>query len=233
MSVVVPEGTYGWPGIAFGGYVAGLLGARSTGGDQRVDFLRPTPLGVPLELSFGDDGGRLADGQVPLAVCRPTEVDVTVPEPPTWEEALRATGEHMTESPLVTADCFGCGYGRAEGEGLRQLLGLHPVGGLVAAAWRPAPSLGDADGVLPDELAWAALDCPAGMARVRLTDAPHAALTANLSARLVRPIAVDERHVVFGWLISRIGRKTVLGSAVATEHGELCALAESLWIDAR
>jgi hypothetical protein len=71
------------------------------------------------------------------------------------------------------------------------------------------------------------------MARIRLTGTPHSALTANLSARLVRPIAVGDRHIAFGWLISRQGRRTVLGSAVATEHGELCALAESLWIDTR
>jgi hypothetical protein len=40
-----------------------------------------------------------------------------------------------------------------------------------------------------------------------------------------------ERHIAFGWRISRSGRKTVVGSALATADGQLCALGQALWID--
>ncbi|MQY05246.1 PaaI family thioesterase [Actinomadura macrotermitis] len=231
--VVIPKGVYGFPDVGFGGFVAGLLAAPSGDGGQHVDFHRPAPLGVMLTITEADGRRRLEDGEGPIASARPAEVAVDVPAPPTWDEALRATGEYVTEAPIVQHDCYGCGPRRAEGEGLRQFLGLLPERGVVAAAWRPAPALGGPDGALPAVQAWAALDCPAGWARFRRPDAPARVMTANLAATLHRPIIAGERHVAFGWVISRDGRKTVAGSAVATADGELCAVARSLWIDAR
>jgi hypothetical protein len=40
-----------------------------------------------------------------------------------------------------------------------------------------------------------------------------------------------ERHIAVGWTISRSGRKTVVGSALATADGQLCAFGQALWID--
>jgi hypothetical protein len=72
--------------------------------------------------------------------------------------------------PISQPNCFGCGPDRHRGNGLRQVLGLLPGRHLGAAAWIPAPALGNRDANLPTELTWAALDCPGGVARSRLTD---------------------------------------------------------------
>jgi hypothetical protein len=231
--VVIPEQYYGYPGVAFGGYVAGLLAVRSAPGGLHVDFRRPAPLGTPVQVTAEDAGAgaEIGDAEGPFAIARPAGVTADVPAPPSWEEALTATGEYVTEAPIPLPGCFGCGPGRPEGDGLRQFLGLLPGRDLVAAAWIPAPALGDGNGTLPAELTWAALDCPGGVARSRLTDASGPAVTAYLAATTLQPVIAGERHIAFGWMISRSGRKTVVGSALATAAGQLCALGQALWID--
>jgi hypothetical protein len=230
-SVVVPDQHYGYPGVAFGGYVAGLLASRSAAGGLQVDFHRPAPLGTPIRITTDGAGGEIGDAEGPFAIAKPADVRLDVPSPPRWEEALTATGEYVTEAPITQSNCFGCGPDRQKGNGLRQFLGLLPGRHLIAAAWIPAPALGDRDGILPTELTWAALDCPGGVARSRLTDADGPARTAYLAAAMLKPVVAGERHIAFGWTISRSGRKTVVGSAVATADGQLCALGQALWID--
>jgi hypothetical protein len=232
-SIVIPEQHYGYPGVAFGGYVAGLLAGRSAAGGLQVDFRRPAPLGIPIQITTDGAGGEIGDAQGPFAIARPADIASDVPAPPTWEEALAATGEYVTEAPITQPNCFGCGPDRQKGNGLRQFLGLLPGRHLVAAAWIPAPVLGDRNGTLPTELTWAALDCPGGVARSRLTDAGRPALTAYLAATMLQPVVAGERHIAFGWTISRSGRKTAVGSALATAEGQLCAHGQALWIDHR
>jgi hypothetical protein len=139
----------------------------------------------------------------------------------------------VTEAPITQPNCFGCGPDRPKGSGLRQFLGLVPGRRLIAAAWIPDPALGDRGGTLPIELTWAALDCPGGVAKTRLTDSDGPAFTAYLAATLVKPVVAGERHIAMGWTISRSGRKTVVGNALVTADGQLCAVGEALWIDPR
>lgn len=211
--------------------VAGLLASRFAARGLQVDFHRPAPLGTPIRITIDGAGGEIGDARGSFAIARPADVTLDVPAPPTWEEALAATGEYVTEAPISQPNCFGCGPDRHRGNGLRQVLGLLPGRHLGAAAWIPAPALGNRDANLPTELTWAALDCPGGVARSRLTDAGGPALTAYLAAAILRPVVVGERHIAFGWRISRSGRKTVVGSALATADGQLCALGQALWID--
>jgi hypothetical protein len=231
--VAVPEHVYGFPGLAHGGYVAGLLAERYDGSAAgvRVDFRRPVVPGSPLDIRSDGDTWLLEDGAGPVSLARPDELSLDVPNAPTWEQALAATGEYLVETPGTSPDCFGCGLGRAEGGGLRQFLGRVPGRPLVAAAWRPSAALADDDGILPDRLTWASLDCPGGRARFRLTDAPSRTVTASLAARILRPVTTNEPHVAFGWLIGRDGRKTTVGSAISTVVGDLCAIANALWLD--
>ena len=196
-----------------------------------MGFYRPTPLGTPIQNTTDGAGGEIGDAQGPFAIARPADVTPDVPAPPAWDEALAATGEYVTEAPITQPNCFGCGPDRQKGDGLRQFLGLLPGRRLIAAAWIPAPALGARDGVLPTELTWAALDCPGGVARSRLTDVGGPALTAYLAATMLRPVVAGERHITFGWTISHSGRKTVVGSALVTADGQLCALGQALWID--
>ncbi|MEU9031614.1 hotdog fold domain-containing protein [Streptomyces sp. NPDC048383] len=239
-TITVPEALHGYPGVAFGGWVAGLLAARmaapAEGEAVRVDFRRPVPTGTPVRPEPGPDGVSLLDGDgVLLAAAAPVAAPVgELPAAPSWAEAVKAADAYRADPPDEQVDCFGCGLGRTSATGLRLHCGRVPGRDLVAAAWTPGPELATADGVLPAELVWGALDCPGNAAGRLLAAGPGGAVTASLTARLLRPVPVaGEGLISYAWLLGVDGRKCEVGTALATPDGEPCAYARALWIRPR
>ncbi|MFJ8311214.1 MULTISPECIES: hotdog fold domain-containing protein [unclassified Streptomyces] len=245
--ITVPALLQGYPGVAFGGYVAGVLAGRaalpelSTAFEQgrprpavRVDFRRPVPTGAPVRLAQTADGGsELTDGETLLAVAGPAEQSTEVPDTPSWEEASAAAKAYRAAPPEGVVDCFGCGLDRTPDTGLRQHCGRVQGRDLVATAWIPGPQLADTDGMLPPALVWGALDCP-GFAAGRLLGSQRpGAVTASLTASLLRPVRVGEELVTYAWMLGEEGRKHRMGVALASASGELRAVASSLWVDPR
>ncbi|MFG2140228.1 PaaI family thioesterase [Streptomyces sp. NPDC048650] len=136
----------------------------------------------------------------------------------------------LTDSPFYRGDCFGCGGDRTPGQGLRQTFSLLPEQSLVAATWTPDPELGPGGDELPAEHVWGALDCPGGWACRLFSAAPHETVTAHLATTVTKPVVLGEEHITFGWVISKAGRKHMVGSAIATRDGELCARSTALWL---
>ncbi|MEU5432726.1 hypothetical protein AB0G73_05040 [Streptomyces sp. NPDC020719] len=233
-TITVPGHLRGYPGVAFGGFVAGVLAGRAAAKTVRVDFRRPTPVEVPVELAETAGGGAVltgADGV--LAVATPDELDLEVPEPPSWAQASAAAEAYRAAPPEGAVDCFGCGLDRTPDTGLRQHCGTVPGRDLVATAWTAGPALADPEGMLRPELVWGALDCP-GNAAGRLRGAMRpGAVTASLTARLLQPVPVSSRLVSYAWILSEEGRKHRMGVALSTADGDLCALASALWLDPR
>ncbi|MFB7784167.1 hypothetical protein ACFC1D_15840 [Streptomyces vinaceus] len=233
-TITVPARLSGYPGVAFGGYVAGVLAARAAAKTVRVDFRRPVPTEAPVRLAPTADGGvELVDGELLLATASPAEPPVEAPGPPSWELASAAAEAYRAAPPDGMVDCFGCGPHRTPDTGLRLHCGRVSGTPLVAAAWTPGPALAGPDGLLPPELVWGALDCP-GNAAGRLLDGRRAgAVTAALTARLLRPVPVGAGLVSYAWLLGSEGRKYRVGTALATADGDLCALGEALWVEPR
>ncbi|MFJ8166386.1 hypothetical protein ACIRBY_36480 [Streptomyces sp. NPDC096136] len=257
-TITVPEGLQGYPGVAFGGYVAGLLAARVPGGGGgavRVDFRRPVPTRTEVRLGPGEGGtgpGAVllgADG-VLLAAAVPAGVSGVpgapgasgasgasggeVPEAPSWAEAVKAADAYRADPPDGQVDCFGCGLGRTAATGLRLHCGVVPGRELVAAAWTPDAGLLDRHGALPAELVWGALDCPGNAAGRLLAGGPAGAVTAALTARVSGGVpGAGAGLVSYSWLVGVEGRKCVVGTALATVEGEVCAVAEALWVRPR
>uniref|UniRef100_A0AAU2JP43 Hotdog fold thioesterase n=1 Tax=Streptomyces sp. NBC_00049 TaxID=2903617 RepID=A0AAU2JP43_9ACTN len=234
-TITVPERLHGYPGVAFGGYVAGVLAGRAAAKTVRVDFRRPVPTGAPVRISGTADGGcELTDGEILLAAATPAgSGGPDVAAAPSWEQAVAAADAYRADPPDGLVDCFGCGPDRTPATGLRLHCGRVPGRELVATAWTPAAALGGADGLLPPELVWGALDCPGNAAGRLLDGRPAGAVTASLTARLLRPVPVGEVLVSYAWMLSSAGRKYTAGTALATADGELCAVAEALWVEPR
>ncbi|MFD5888562.1 hypothetical protein ACFWHQ_21600 [Streptomyces sp. NPDC060334] len=239
-TITVPERLHGYPGVAFGGYVAGLLAGRTApeGTAVRVDFRRPVPTGTPAWPTPDPEGGTAlldADGTVLARATRAVEPPTgDVPPAPSREEAEKAADAFRAHPPEGQADCFGCGLGRTPATGLRLHCGRVPGRDLVAAAWTPGDELAGPDGVLPPELVWGALDCPGNAAGRLLAHRPAGAVTAALTARLLRPVPVGGAGLIsYAWLLGGEGRKYTAGTALTTADGELCAVAEALWIEPR
>ena len=229
----------GPPGAANGGFACGSLAAL-LGGAAEVTLRRPLPLERPLgvrhdgpgtvllEDDLGDDGRRM------LAEARPptTGVELTVPDAPTPAQARAAAGRAAYYDDPVFPECFVCGPARAPGDGLRIFPGPVPGRSVWAAPWTPDPSVGGPDGQVRDEVVWAALDCPGGVAAVEAAAVPAdtAVLLGQMTARLAARLRTGTGYQVVAWLLGRDGRKLTAGSAVLGPDGEVLAAARALWI---
>ncbi|MFF1320964.1 hypothetical protein ACGFY0_06270 [Streptomyces chartreusis] len=230
-AIVVPELYVGYPEVAFGGYIAGLLAERSGARTVRVDFRGPVPVEVPVRIAeTADEGVELGEAERPLAAARPAELPIEVPAAPSWDEADAAAERFRAAPPSGVVDCFGCGLRTAD-RGLRVHGTPVPDLGLVASAWTPSHAFADADGLLPTQLVWGALDCPGHWAGRFLGTLRAGAVTASLTGTLLRPVVAGEPHISYAWLVSESGRKHTMGVALATAEGELCGVSEALWID--
>jgi hypothetical protein len=94
------------------------------------------------------------------------------------------------------------------------------------------PLGGRPDGSLRPEVAWAALDCPSGIAA-----AEHAGLgrdTAIVLGRMTASLpalpAPGDQCRVIAWPDGGDGRKLIAGSALLGPGGEVLAVARAVWI---
>lgn len=222
----------GPPNSGNGGYVSGILAAPLSGVVTAV-LRAPPPLNTPLFLKAFGDGVRLenADGDL-IGEGRPGDAaDIpTPPAPPTLEEAKAAApgfpGLHRPFHPI----CFSCGDKLEEGFGLRvftgQVEGRDP--GVVAGPWTPNPVFADADGLVPTEVLWAALDCAGSVAWV-VTEG-GGGLLGTMTCEVLRRPAVGEACIVMAWPIEQQGRRRISGTALFTADGELLARSHQVWI---
>jgi hypothetical protein len=228
--VVIERRFRGPPNSAQGGYAAGLL-AEQIDGPAMVSLRLPPPLERRLELRRDlERAVALMDGDRLVAEGNPAELDLELPDPVSYEEALRASADCPWTDRHPFPGCFGCGPERSRDEALAIAMG--PVAGrdLFAAAWTPSAGFAGADGALAPRFVWAALDCPSA--------APHllhtpACVLARLTGCLQAPVLAGRPHTVLSWPIDHDGRKHRAGTAIFGSDGELCASAEGLWVELR
>jgi hypothetical protein len=220
----------GPPGIANGGYVAGLL-ARRLGGPVSVTLRRPTPLGRGLAVVPDEDGGlALEDEQGPIALARRVVLPaMDVPAPPRYDAAVAASGRFDGFFEPLFAGCFVCGPERAAGDGLRILAGPIEGEGRRAGVWVPGADLADEHGRVRSELVWAALDCPGKIAVLR--GEPRPILLGRLTVALERPVRAGESYIILGWTIADEGRKHHAGTALFDIDGARLAVGYATWLD--
>lgn len=216
---------------ANGGVAAGTFAALA-GGTARVRLHRPVPVGRPLGVLAGADGGvRVVDRHGDVASVAPVAAFEAHPDvTPTLDDALEARRAH----PLLGvrhpfSDCVVCSPERPDGMGVV----WGPMRGRPDILLAPfLPTARDAvDGVVHPTAVWAALDCPgyptALLARRRL------ALLGTLTAHRLREVRVGERLVVVGWSLAHRGRVHDTATALLDEGGALVASARATWVELR
>jgi hypothetical protein len=211
-----------------GGYTCGRLAAY-VDGVAEVTLRKPPPLDRAMSVQPGPDGVALVADETVIAEARPGSLELDLPPSPGLSAAVDASGGYAGLEQHAFPECFVCGPARNIGDGLRIFAG--PVNGsdMVASAWTPQGWLGDADGVVRDEYAWAALDCPGAWAW--LSGLANPLVLGRLTARIEAPILTGRPHVVAGWRLGSDGRKHYSGTAVWTADGTLCAMAKATWIE--
>ncbi len=233
--ITIPEHVFGYPEVAFGGYVAGALAGRSPAVTQRVDFRGTVPVGTPLTIARTERGGvALTDaaGRI-LTEAHSATLDLDVPQCPEWAQVQTATERGLRSGKREVTRCYGCGQGCEPGKGLRLFPCTLRERGLIVSAWTPDPALAGPDGTLSIENVWSALDCPGGVAGFAYHRMATGAVTAALTTTVLAPVEAGVAHISYAWPRSAEGRKHTVGVALATAAGELCAVAEALWIEPR
>lgn len=233
-TVQIADRYQGFPGLAMGGISGGLV-ARAIGTEAEVTFHRPIPTGEALELVEADEDVELRLADDIGAQGTPTSVDLEIPTGVTYEDAVVATESYTGHHQHPYPSCFTCGPDRSQGDGLRVFPGLVENGPgiidngpLVAAAWTPDPALAEADGELPLEYIWAAVDCPSIWPLIEAA-APHSpdhVVTGRLAVRLDEPVRAGEPHIVAGWPIPGEGRQRRAGAMILDGSGTVKAVAQ-------
>jgi hypothetical protein len=221
-----------------GGYSCGLV-AIEAGNPAEVRLRRPPPLEQPLQLRDEHEGVMLFD-QNDCVVAEGWSIDtvvVDVPTPPVTHAEAQAGAEAYLASAMQPGGhpfprCFGCGYEREPGDGLRIFAGPVPGReGVYASPWVPDPSLvPSGTEEIPDEITWAVLDCPTG-APIVPTLAPNEAIVlGTMAAHIVRRPRVGHRYVVVSWLEDRTDRVAEGAAALQGETGDVIATARGTWV---
>jgi hypothetical protein len=230
----------GPPNSGNGGYVAGLLARNFVNHCVRVRLLRPPPLDHALVLRQAlveggatgvgrrelRDDQALADEQL-IAWAEPAHLELRAPPAIDYERALEVSRHFSGHTAHPFPHCFVCGTQRVRGDGMRIFAG--PLNEMRAAApWIPDSSLGDANGKVRTEFIWAALDCPGYFAAAR---DGRVLLLGEMTARIDRPVHVDESCTILAWRIAVSGRRHEVGTALYDDDGEPAALAHATWIE--
>lgn len=163
-----------------------------------------------------------------IAHAKVAELDLQVPKPPTFAEAIQASKQYTGFDQHNFPECFVCGPDRENGDGLRIFPGALSDQPGVAAPWTPGEALlVDDTSSIGVEFVWSALDCP-GYFGLRKKD--FAALLGRITAQVHQCPEVGQNCIVMGWPIREEGRKLQVGSAVFDEAGLLMACAKATWI---
>lgn len=216
----------GPPQSANGGYAAGAV-AEGIDGVAMVTLRLPPPLDTPLTLTGDGAKSALMDGDRLVGEAIATELDLAVPEPPSFDEATAASQRYVfADGSHLYPTCFVCGTDRAD-DGLHIFPGPVDGSDVVAAPWIPDSSLGTAGEPIDPRYVWSALDCPSYFG---LGTTPSA-LLGRITVRIDRVPVVGERLIAMGWPMGADGRKLYSGSALATAEGEVIARAAATWIE--
>lgn len=227
----------GPPDSGNGGYVCGVVAGALGGRDVEVTLLAPPPLERPLTLHCERDEAKLLDGETVVAVGRPTDEPLAIPDdaPPLvrFEAAVDAAAAFDLDEYRAAHEypgCYTCGPDRHAGDGLRIFPAATERPDLYVWPWTPDPSLFDESGDVDVPLMWAALDCPSGLAWISQDPDMAAVVLGKMAAVIHRTPSPGERLVVAGWTEPPQGRRRPARSAIYSETGEVLATSRATWV---
>jgi hypothetical protein len=209
-----------------GGYSCGRIAKLVDASTAEITLRLPPPLDTELTVERDGHEVRILDGDRLVAEARPGELDLELPAPVSYADAMRLASAQPDEADHPFPGCFTCGPGRVEGDALR--LRTAPTrDGRVVAPWLPPAELAGA-GPLPPELVWAALDCPGAFA-VDPGFARGVSVLGRLTGHVVEVPAAGDECVVVAWPLGGEGRRMFAGT-VLYRGGQPLAYAKAVWV---
>ncbi|HTO06278.1 MAG TPA: hypothetical protein VMR86_04400 [Myxococcota bacterium] len=220
----------GPPGIANGGYLAGLL-ARDLPGAVEVRLRAPAPLDQPLELHSHPDGSRTLEHQgTELARAVPSALELEPRPAPDPADTLARAGSCRAMRTHPFPGCYVCGPAREDG--LRVFPGMVAGSDAVAAVWTPGAELCDATGRVAPEFLWAVLDCPSAfpLLESEAARALEPMVLSKLCVALEGELRAGEAALVVAWPIAQDGPRGSAGAAIFGANGRIVGRARATWV---
>ena len=218
----------GPPGSGHGGYVAGAI-ADLFDSTAEVTLRSPPPLADPMRVDRLDDRVTIRFGETLVAEAKPSVIDLEVPPCPDMTSVEVAVERFNEFKKDDFHQCFACGSGRNEGDGLRLLTGPIDGSDVVAALWTPHESFAGQDGLIPPRILWSALDCPGVWSIIR--DSGVIMLLGRFTAEVDSDLKAGTPCTIIGWPMGREGRKAFAGTAIYDDQGKVRGRAKAVWID--
>jgi hypothetical protein len=215
--------------------VSGKLGSFIDGSSV-VTLRIPPPLNKPRIVKKGEgDKVLLLDGKQLVGEAEPSAVILDdLHQPPTFVEAVAASGRTMPAATHSLPTCFVCGPDREEGDAL--CIGAGPMDpndslwqGDLAASWIPSVSFADDSGKIAREYIWSALDCPTGYTGFR-GGAQAPMLLGRFAVAIERDLMAGEHCAIHTWCDGQEGRKHFSSGVLYGEDGTQVARAKATWI---
>ena len=233
--VVIDPRFEGPTDITLGGYISGFMASYLDAPTVEVTMRASTPMGNPLQVIVETpERVVMRDGDTLLNEAKPSDLELEVPEPVTIEQAAQASERHR---PNSFPNCYACGSGRTEDDGLHLRSGPVPGRDLSAIDWTPSPAaVGAPNGApVPVPVLWAALECPIAraMGPAGLQKPGEMALLGRMTSRVLDRPRVGQRYFFMGWPIGREGRKIQVGGSLHDASGRLMAATHLLFITLR
>lgn len=222
-AVVIPARFRGPAASANGGFAAGCI-ASLLDGPVKVRLHKPPPLDTPLAVRQLDRGVEFVDGDdLVLSAVSTAALNASLPDVDlAAARSARARPDDLNSHPAPT--CFVCGPKRPDG--LRLFPGVIAEG-VVATRWTPPCDLTDGDGVLPNPIVWAALDCPGGWAITATSkETDFFPALVEQSVDIVDPIRNDDDLLVIGWRTGSEGRRMSANVALIDDEGKVRAVCQ-------
>lgn len=214
-----------------GGYCCGLIATQiDVDGPRTSSLFEPPPLDTPLSWETHADGvvRLVTGGGAVIGESRPGTFVRDAPPAPSPEQVKAGESAYQGHHNHPFGHCFTCGPLRDEGDGLRIFTGpVEPGSTTTAATWTPHADQADVDGVIPDEIVWAAIDCAGGWTADFTV---HPTVLGRMTAQVLRAPTPGEACVVTGHLAAQEGRKFLTDTALYSGD-ELLARAEQVWIE--
>ena len=240
MTIMIAEKFRGPPRSGNGGYVSGAFAKLLAAPDDaaiEVTLRSPVPLDSEMTTATEGDGLQILSGDTLVAEVRASTLDMDIPVPPTFADALAAQPASVSLQPREGSTdgvrgfhpwCYCCG---AEHEDGLYVYASRINEEQAAAAWKTRAEWGDSDGNLPAELLWTALDCPGQVAFA--VEGIRTGLLGRITARIHHPAPAGDDYVVTAWREGIEGKKHFAGTAIFDAEGTLIASARAIWIGRR
>jgi len=212
--------------MVLGGYLTGLMAVHLDSKTVEVTMKKPIFLNRNLVLDTGTpERVFLYEGDTLLCEAKPARLEFEMPEPITLEQAKKAS---RRDTVAAFPNCYGCGSGRSQDDGLHLRSGPVEGRNMVAVDWVPLPAAVGAEKgePVPETIVLTAMECPIAkvMELPGMRKPDEVAVLGRMTTKVNALPKVGEQCFFMGWPIERAGRRIEMAGTLNNAKGDVMVM---------